>query len=76
VEVEYSDVNVVDASVEVDVVPYRLFTDKNVETVSKLVVESGTEGVVKVESAVVDNVDASVDSLVVDVPYELVDWDK
>jgi len=76
VKVEYADVNVVDASVEVDVVPYRLFTDKNVETVSKLVVESGTEGVVKVESAVVDNVDASVDSLVVDVPYELVDWDK
>ena len=75
-KVEYADVNVVDASVEVDVVPYRLFTDKNVETVSKLVVESGTEGVVKVESAVVDNVDASVDSLVVDVPYELVDWDK
>ena len=75
-KVEYADVNVVDASVEVDVVPYRLFLDKNVEPVAKLVVESGTEGVVKVESAVVDNVDASVDSLVVDVPYELVDWDK
>ena len=75
-EVEYSDANVVDASVEVDVVPYKLFSDKNVETVAKLVVESGTEGVVKVESVVVDNVDASVDSDVVDVPYELVDWDK
>ncbi|CAK5123511.1 unnamed protein product [Meloidogyne enterolobii] len=41
----------------------------------KLVVESDTKGVVEVEYVVIDNVDASADSLV-DVPYELVDWDK